>query len=286
AVVEAIDRGDLRTALGFYARALELARADADGERLDRAICNHSAVRISLGDHVAPRPLLRDVLTRNRSRAACFLAADNLSRAYEYAKTFKKGLFYARVARSHARALGRPEWLASTYNQSGNCLLGLSYFAEAADEYAHALALFPADSTSPVRTALEANVGYCAMMRGEVRRGLALSLRSLRRFRRLGNRQQQAAIHLDCCYGYLECGQLTRARRHGSRALALAEAIWDGERVKNALFLLGETARAAGDQDAAVRRFDRLQKTFYPDQPHLTDLLVHLEMRQVVNLRA
>jgi TolA-binding protein len=58
------------------------------------------------------------------------------------------------------------------------------------------------------------------------------------------------------------------------------------DRVKNALYLLGDAEREAGDLDSAYEYFYRLQQRFYPDSPQLVDMMVAVGMRKMVNLRA
>jgi len=282
---EAKDAGQLRAALGLYERALEAARDIGDRDRIDRALCNRITVAIALGERDTVRVPLQTVLMRRTSSESAFLAADNLSWVFELSKDFKKGLFYAQMARNHAQAAANAVWLASTYNQAGNCLVGDSRFGEASRAYRQALALLPA-GPSPARAGVWLNLGYCAAMLGEHPQAFDLAFRSLRCFRRLGDRRAQAWAHLDLCHAYVQVERAARACRHGRRALALAEATGESDLVKNVLFMLGEAEHKVGDIDAAYELFSRLQRDFYPQQPQLVELLLAVDLHRMVNLRA
>ncbi|MEM7584811.1 MAG: hypothetical protein AAF560_15575 [Acidobacteriota bacterium] len=285
AAMVAIEEGRLTDALGLCERALAQARERGAQDLVDLAVCNRSAVLITLGREREVMPELRQILLRSSDSKMCSVAAYDLSRAHERIKEYKKGLFYARIARDRALPTGREDLLVGSYNQIGNCLMSDSFFAAAAEEYQHAMELLPAER-SVARGLVMANLGYCEMMQERVREGMSLSFQALRWFRSLGTRVYEAWPHLDLCYAYLELGRPMRAWRHGRRALLIAEAMGEAECVKNALFLLGETERTAGDLEAAHGYFSRLQTEFYADAPQVVELMVQLGLRKVVNLRA
>jgi tetratricopeptide (TPR) repeat protein len=281
----ALEAGRLDEAREAFAAALAAARTLGDPELVDRAFCNEAAVAISLGDVEAPVAPLREILLRNHSVANCYLAAYNIARAYELRKDHKKGLFYARIARDRAESLAHREWLASAWNQIANFLLGDSFFEEAASTYRRAVALLPGIETSRQLVYLT-NLAYCDLMLGRMRTGVATLYRCLRTARRRGWRRGEMIAHVDLCYAHLELGRLREAERHGRHGLELAEAACEPDWVKNALYLLGEVAVVAGTPREGRDRFEQLQQRFYPEQPHLADLLVTVDVRGLVNLRA
>ena len=277
--------GQLTEALRHYGAALAEARQLGDPERVDRATCNRLSMVIALGrrdEAIAP---LRTVLMRRLSPSSAFLAADGLSWVYELAKDYKKGLFYAQVARNHAKAADRTAWLASSLNQTGNCLVGDSRFAEAAEAYRAALELLPT-ARSEERAGVLLNLGYCAAVMDDMQTAFDLAFRSLRWGRHFGNRRLCGWAHLDLCHAYVQIGRLVRALEHGRRALGVADETAESDLVKNALFMLGEANSQAGNTDAARDLFTRLQQTFYPDQPDLVALMLAVDLRPMVNLRA
>ncbi len=112
--------------------------------------------------------------------------------------------------------------------------------------------------------------------------------RALRMMRRLGvgDWERLSCVRLSLCYGYIELGRADRARRHGLAALATAEEAGDAERMKKALYLVGETEKRAGMPLDAYSRFCRLQAEHYPDNPGLADMLMYADTHRLVNLLA
>ena len=279
----AVEAGRLAEALELFGKSLERAHERDNEGQADLAVCNRSAVLVSLGRQQEVMSPLRQILVRNRDARTCALAAYNLSRAHEGNKEHKKGLFYGRIARDRALAI---DWLvAESHNQIGNCLMNDSRFKQAAAEYRRALELF-SDEPSVMRALVLANLGYCLMMLGRIRSGARLSFEALRCFRRFGARVYEVWPHLDLCYAYLELGRFRRAREHGRQALAVARETGETGRTKTALYLLGDVERTAGDLDAAWEYFSELQESFYPESPEVTELMLAVGMRKVVHLRA
>ncbi|HXT51255.1 MAG TPA: hypothetical protein VN811_09460, partial [Thermoanaerobaculia bacterium] len=167
------EAGRLEEAFEGYVAAFAAAEQLGDQELLDRAFCNRAALGIALGRGEDPVPRLCTILLRNRSRSIGFLAANTIARACELRRDYPKGLFYARIARDHADAVARPEWLATASNQIGNLLLAESYFEDAAASYRQALALIP-ETDSSRQLVFEANLGYCELVLGRHKSGLAL----------------------------------------------------------------------------------------------------------------
>lgn len=281
----AAENGALREALGHYQESLEAAREAEDQILVDLAVCNCSALEITLGRQNEVKADLREILMSGRCPENSFLAAYQLSRAHVRDKAYKKGLFYAQVARDRATSMGRDDWLVWSYNQLANCLMDESRFAEAAKEYRRALRLQPEDK-SVFRAVLLVNLGYCLMMRGRMKDGLPLTFRSLRWFRSFGARIYEVWAHLDLCYAYIELDRIRRAQDHGRRALALAEESGDGDLRKIALYLLGETERTADNLEGAYKYFSCLQSEYYPESPQLVETVMLVGTRQLVNLRA
>lgn len=280
----AVAEGRYGEALGLYDGALRRAETERDDWTVDHALCCRSAVAIELGEREGIVPRLRDLLTRRTDPELCHLAAYQVARVYELEKSYKKALFYARIARDHGRALERPDQLAMCHNQLGGILLAESFFAEARAELERALELMPA--ATPAWVALiEDNLGYCRLVAGEIRDGLELLYRSLRTLRRIGVERFLLFPRLDLCYAHLELGRHRDALRHGRAALALAERFGDPDVMKNALYLLGEAANLAGDAAAARGYFDRLQQHF-PGTPFVADFLMAIDVRRMINLRA
>jgi tetratricopeptide (TPR) repeat protein len=213
------------------------------------------------------------------------LAAYDLARAHECTKQHRKGLFYARIALDRSKLLGSRSWLASSHNQIGNFLLAESRFEEARREYERALDLLPPDDTSVRKAQILTNLGYARVVDG-LPHGLELLYESLRMLRALGARRERVFPHLDLCFALSEIGRFRHAVRHGVRALALAEEFGDLDSIKHALFLSGDAAQQAGDSTTARERFEQLQSQYFPEASYLPEVLLTVDIRKLVNLKA
>jgi hypothetical protein len=282
---EAAEAGRLEEALGLFDEMVAWAQRRDANELIDLALCNRAAVAVVLGRGETELPRLRKILLRNEDPVNCRLAAYNIARHYELNRNHSKALFYARIARERAEQQGRRDWVASSHNLIGNILLAESFVEEAAREYARALALMP-EEPSVWQARILDNLGYCRVLQRRYAEGYSLLYRSLGGLRRSGAERYLISTHIDLCFAHLETGRYRHARRHGARALALAERMADLDAVKNALYLLGEAANLSGDVIGACRFFSRLQREFFPDVNYLPGFLLAVDVRKLVNLHA
>lgn len=280
----------LDEALSAYREAERVAKASGDRRAMDLAFTNACAVQISKErtSGLAPEAMsrLRKILMAGDDAVNCRLAAYNVARAYEFAKDYRKGLFYARVALDRSRHLGSSDWLASALNQIGNFLLAGSRFDEACARYEEALSELSEETRSVRRAKIYDNLGYAYVIVGRIPEGLSLLYRSLRMLRHLGARREQIFPHLDLAYALLEAGRYDLASRHAERALVLSEDAGEEDSTRNALYLLGEATHQAGNAGAAAEHFERLCERFFPDSPHLPEVLLNVDVRSLVNLKA
>jgi tetratricopeptide (TPR) repeat protein len=281
----AVEAGRLDEAVRCYDAALVWADEHADRTARDRAFCNRATLAIELGDGEAYLNELRRILMRGMKAANGFRAAYAIARSYELKKDRQKAGFYARIAREHAELVGSGEWLAWARNLNGNLLLAGSFFDQAAREYEEALRLQPAVD-GVWRALIEENLGYCHVVQGRHPEGFRLLYRALRALRRLGARRYEIYPRLSLCYAHLDVARYGDAERHGRAALAVAAAHADREGRKMALYLLGETAKLAGQSRRARSWFRELQREHYPESRYLPDLLLAIDVRQLVNLKA
>jgi tetratricopeptide (TPR) repeat protein len=279
-----IEAGRLEEAEAIIRRALAAAQEQGDPRHVDGAICALAAVAIQLGHGDGELPRLREILLRSSDAGNCRLAAYNISLHYEFARNYKKSLFYARIAYDKALQLGRTDWLAYSRNQLGNALLGQSFVDEASLEYQAAVELIPAPGVW--RAIILDNLGYCRVLQKRFAEGYAFLYESLRQLRRFSAERYRVLPHLDLCFAHLETGHYVHARRHGIAAFELAKKFGNAEALKNALYLLGETANLSGDTEIASGYFNRLQRDYFPDSPYLTGFLLAVDVRKLVNLHA
>ena len=287
-------QGSYREAAAVYRQAVQVATAASESDLVDAALCGWGAAETELGNGVEVMPELRRILLGSEVDDNCWLASYTLARAHELEGQIRKALFYARLSHHHSAHAQRPGLTGLSHNLLGNLLVAEGREADAAAEYRTALR-HAEDSPLTWTAGAETNLGYCLLVgavrskgfrRGRMREGLRLIYRSIRTFRREGAVQYSMLPHLDLCFAHLELHRAATARRHGQRALALAKQYDDPAAIKNSLYLLGHVALQEGDSETARQYFGELGHRFYPDQAGLTDVLMSLDLRQVVNLRA
>lgn len=278
-----VEAGRLEEAEVVLQHALTCAQALGEQVHVDAMVCALSAVAINLGRGEGELGKLREVLMRSSDPANCRLAAYNLSVYYQFTRNYKKSVFYARIACDHARQVNR-ELNGYTRNQLGNALLGESFVDAACQEYETALELVTGRGVWRAR--ILNNLGYCRVLQKRIAEGYSCLYQSLRLLRSFAAERFQALPHLDLCFAHLETGRYAQAERQGAAALALAEKLGDSDLLKNALYLLGETANLRGDTERARGYFTRLQSDFFPEWPYLPGFLLAVDVRTLVNLHA
>ena len=281
---QALEAGRLDEALVFVEEALVWAEASGEECLRDRTLCNRAAIALELGAGAQHVPALRALLLRSSNAENTYLAAYTIARHYELQKEQSKGLFYAQLARDRAQTLDENR-RAESLNFIANFLVAESRFEEAIAAYEEALDLLPSRD-SLRRAVIGYNLGYCNALTGRSREGLALLYSSLRSLLRRGADGHAMKAQLDLAFALLETSRAQPAGRHAARALALAERLEDSDAQKNALYLLGAAAVATGDRVGARRHFERLQQGFFPEADYLPELLLHVDVRQLVNLKA
>jgi tetratricopeptide (TPR) repeat protein len=282
---EAAEAGRLDEAFALFDEMLAWTTECKAIDLIDLAFCNRAAVAVVLGRGETELPRLREILVGSADPVHRRLAAYNLARHYELTRNHQKALFYARIARERAEQLDRKDWVASSHNVIGNALLAQSFVDDAAREFEIALELMPAEP-SVWRARILDNLGYCRVLQGRYAEGYPLLYRSLAVLRRHDTERYLISTHLDLCFAHLETGRYRYARRHGVKALLLAERLDDTDSVKNALYLLGECANLSGDVIGACRFFSRLQSEFFPEVNYLSGFLLAVNVRKLVNLHA
>lgn len=288
------NEGSYQEAATVYLEAAQLAADGGHDDWADEALCGWGTAETELGNGQEAMPELRRVLLSSSLDYNCWLASYTLARAHELEGQIKKALFYARLSLQHSAYVSRPGLTASSHNLLGNLLLTEGCETSAAAQYRRALR--ESEDAPPTWVAsVEGNLGYCAMAnmsshgglrRSRVRESLRLLYRSLRTFRRAGAGLDLAISHLDLCFAHLELERPRSAKHHGQKALKLAERHADLDTIKNCLYLLGQAEMLEGDAEAAHGLFSDLERRFYPERTGLTDVLMSVDLRQVVNLRA
>jgi tetratricopeptide (TPR) repeat protein len=268
-------------ALAMYDEALSLA---TDEEVRELLTINKAETLIVVdrgGPEVQALPM---ILMRRRNARHTFLAAYALMYKHSLANESKRAIFYGQIALDAANEADQSIWKLRVLNEFGLVYQTDSQFAKAMECFEQALACMEqvgeGTDISFSRVAIIGNLGYNKMISGETREGLQLTHRVLDVIDEVPQHVKSDA-YLDLCYGYLDLDEYEKARGYGELALQFA---WEDRQVRNAHYLIGETAYKAGDIETAELHFEQLAK-FYPEFRHLKSLLFAIDLRSMINLK-
>jgi len=243
-------------------------------------------VRIQMGDARGGEDGLREILLRSPDDRTAFAAAYNLASSLRKQGRHEKAMTYATRALDRAAALGAIDLQAAVRNLIGNIHLGGSFLDEALRSYRESLALRQRQSgdTRYSRAILYENIGYCRLLRGELRDGIRTIRDALALADEVGDRRCHAECLQDLCYAHLLSGANHEALEFGDDALELAAAANYDDIEENCHYLLGELGRRTGDADRENRHFGRLQ-TMHPELPFLKDFLCSVDVTSFITLK-
>lgn len=275
-----VRRNELERALELYDRALAEA---ADDELRELITINKADVLIALEQTTGEVQKLPAIVMRRRNPHHTFLAAYALTYKHRLQNDVKRGIFYAQIALDTAVEANEPLWELGAHNELGSLYEIDGDFAKAMAAFRRALDLVshvsdPAEQTLSRGAALQ-NLGASTMLNGEVADGVALIHEALPM---IVSPSARAEAYIDLCYGYIEMERLEEACRWGEMGLEIAS---DNRQIRNAHYLLGEAAYKSGNLEVAEFHYEKLAK-FYPTFRHLKHLLMAVDLRSMVNLKA
>lgn len=271
--------GDYEDALALYDEALRLT---TDEEVRELITINKADAMIALERSGPEVQELARVIMRRRNLRHVYLAAYALQYKHRLENDLKRAMFYGQLALRTADEANEPAWRRIVLLELGNIYELDSHIATAIECFQESLAITDESATNKDKDlshayALE-NLGYCLLLDGKLDEGLARVHEALER---LTDPVGRAEAYIDLCYGYIEQGNVARARFYGEAGLEIAK---DPRQIRNAHYLLGEAAYKMGDTDDAEFHFDELAK-FYPQFRNLKNLLFAIDLRGMVNLK-
>ena len=275
-----VRKNELETALELYDAALAAA---SDEELRELITINKADVLIAMDQSTGEVQKLPAIVMRRRNPHHTFLAAYALTYKHRLQNDVKRGVFYAQIALDTALDAAEPLWQLGAWNELGSLYEIEGDFEKAISSFDCALELVshvadPAEQQLSRGAALQ-NLGASRMLNGDAEGGLALIHQALPL---IVSPTSLAEAYIDLCYGYVELGQLEEARRWGTMGLELAS---EHRQIRNAHYLLGEAAYKAGDLEMADFHYAKLAH-FYPNFRHLKNLLMAVDLRAMVNLKA
>jgi tetratricopeptide (TPR) repeat protein len=274
-----IRANEIEESLVLFDQALALA---TDDEAIELLTINKAGALISLERQGAEVQQLPQIVMRRRNLRHVYVAAYNLQHKFIIERNFARSAFYGRVALEAAEQAAQPAWKPEVLIALGNACVYDSKTSEAIGYYCEVLELLGDDESKLLsRSFAMQNLGYCRLLNDEAEDGIALIHRAIGMMRSAGAEGYVAESYVDLCYGYLELENLELALKYGELGLEKATEV---RQVRNAHYLLGEVAYKSGDTARAEFHFDHLA-SFYPDFPHLKDLLLAIDLRGMVNLK-
>ncbi|HEX5716728.1 MAG TPA: hypothetical protein VF179_11265, partial [Thermoanaerobaculia bacterium] len=123
-------------------------------------------------------------------------------------------------------------------------------------------------------------LGYCLTLKGAKDEGRRLLEESLATLRALDCSFYEPALRLNLGFAELELGEPDRALHQGLTVLGLPTYRHEG---KFARYLAGEACAQLGHEREAGEHFDLLQKTYYPQYPDLTEILLLYRTHRFLN---
>ncbi|MGH9459521.1 MAG: hypothetical protein ACRD2J_17940 [Thermoanaerobaculia bacterium] len=267
------------TALERFDEALALAPEPDQAEILT---INKARALVELRRSGPEVQALPRIVMRRENPLHTFLAAYTLLYKFRLDGEYERAGFYGRLALELVDASGRPEWKAEVLLDLGNLCIFNSQSNEAIAFYEEALALCDATPGRELAAAFaKQNLGYARMISGEVETGIALIHEAMALMTEIGAEGYIPESQIDLCYGYLELDNLEKARHYGELGL---EGALEDRQIRNAHYLLGEVLFKSGEVAGARRHFETLAR-YYPDFPNLTNLLLAIDLRRMVNLK-
>ena len=274
-------QGEAEEALDHYSRAMELT----SNEELRELLTIRKAEAFLALDQDAPEiSALAAIVMRRRTPRHVYLAALALMRRYVESDDLRRGIFYGEIGRKAAEELGDPMARASILNGLGITFAANSDFAaslDALEEAYDALSLLDENRAEvrSLRPVVLGNIGGVKVANGETMSGIKILEQALPF---LDEEYLVAEAMLDLCLGYVTLDEYETAKPFGRRALALAKV---DRQIRNANYLLGRIAYAAGNYDEAGEHFD-VVAGYYSEFPNVKELLMRVDLSRAVNWKA
>jgi len=278
--------GDYQQAMEKYAEAFGLAAKLGDPHMISVARLNRAMVLITMGEARRGEEGLREILLGTADPRVAFSAAYNLASSLRKQGRYERAMVYARRAMDRSRELGADDLAAGAHNLIGNILLNQSYADDALAEYGRALALrrmLPGDHRFSIAI-LEENIGYCQLIKGELRDGIDRILGALALADEVGNLRCRAECLQDLCYAHLLLDEFELASDYGEQALTLARDAGYDDVVENCHYMLGEIGLRTGDLERRDLHFELLQER-HPELPFLRDFLCLVDVSSIITLK-
>ncbi len=249
----------------------------------DRAYCNWAAVQVEKGLLAGTCEGLSKVLGRSQDLKARRLAAYYLAICYYARNLPKPAKFYAEMSSRLAQSLGDRRAQASSHHLMGILCMGENHLGSARKNLEASLAIQVKEGASLHTAMTTSTLAYCLSLMGDRREGAWLLEETLSEMESASSRVYEPHIRLNLGFASLEWGDLDGALEQGKAALAAVEEHEPSHEGKFARYLLGEAHVQTGADQEAEEQFEVLEKTYYPQYPGLSGLLLSCRTSQFLN---
>lgn len=275
--LEKIRENNPEEALGLFDQALALC---SDAETAELIRINKSFALIALERFDSPEVReLPSIVLRRRNLRHVYLASYRLAYRFRLENNLDRAGHYAKICTEVAKELRDHDWLIDALTEQGNIAIHDSRFADAVGSYEQAISLLPEGDGEFKRFVILQNLGYSRIVSGNPEEGIRLIHEAVAAMQSMENTGYLAESYIDLCHGYLELGDLETAKFYGELGL---ERLVDARQERNVRYLLGEIAYERGEFADAEEHFSHLA-THYPDFPQLTNLLLAVNLRSMIN---
>jgi len=246
---------------------------------LERTLCNQASVALSMRQGEGYLPQLRQIGLHSANRMTRLCAVNTLSIVYRERGQRLDAAFFGEAALVHAKALDRPDLVASCLHNAGVLALHLGDLQTAQRSLEEAMEI-EENEAEPGESALAHSVlGYCLARLGQEQRAIRMLKLSLAKLSGRDSSLYKESVSLSVGFAMLELENFADALEEAENALSTLPVSLER---KYGLYLAGESYASLGFVDEARDYFGRLQEEFYPREDFLPETLLSLRTHRLI----
>ncbi len=268
--------GALRESMQTFRRAIPAAQRVQNQRLADLALANAFSVAVDLQPTAGSVFMARSLFMRSTDPVIRFVCCTALARHYHTLGSYRLALFYGRIA----HVIAPPARRGGANHLLGILLLGCGKVDEAMALLRNGLHTSKSQSPPPSLSLGALAYGASLLNDHQASRWYVHETEALLDQSR--SSLYDGAVHLALGYTALERREPDQAGMHAHQALACLP-LAPSQDHKAALYLAGEAALQSGSRANGEHFLDELQRLYFPQLPHITDLLAALRTSAFVN---
>lgn len=281
--IKAMEEARFKDAEEAFAAARREALAQGLAGLADRAYCNWTAIRQEHSDLLPGIGELSRILGASTDAKARQLAAYYLGVCFSIRGNLKAAALYSEISCRLAETQGDLKAQAASHNSLGLISLAEYRLRTAAEHFRKSLDLSLRSGASAHAAMTMSTLGYDLSLAGSWTESLWMLEESLQALEGSAARIYEPSIRLNLGFSYLESGDYEDALQQGLAALDSSQERGASHEMKFASYLVGEAKARQGDSEGAEENFKFLQKTWYPEHPELTEVLLSIRTSRWLN---